>query len=69
MLQGVPGLRQMDYSSVVRKAGRDPWGGGRRGGRPVCSCGSLRRAGVQGFCLWNLCLWLQIQMHIRRGVS
>ena len=49
MLQGVPGLRQMDRRRVVRKAGRDPWGGGRLRGCPVCRLWLSQKGGSSGF--------------------
>ena len=36
MLQGVPGLGQMDWGRVVRKEGKGPGGEGGGGRGPVC---------------------------------
>lgn len=50
MLQGLPGLRQMDRRRVVRKSGRDPWGEGPLGGGcPVCRLWLSQKGGSSGF--------------------
>ena len=61
MLQGVPGLGQMDWGRAVRKEGKGPGGEGWGSGpcvQAVALSGGVFRDSVSGICVWNL--WTQM---------